>query len=322
MNKKTILLIGAGQLGSRHLQSLVKLNNSVHLIVVDPSQAALKTSEERAREIDGWDRHTFSYQKSLKNLPPLDFAVIATSANIRRKVVEELLSIGTVKKILLEKVLFQSAKDCIDMGVLFKKKDIDVWTNAPRRMWPFYNQLKQELKNERILSLKQGGSNWGLACNSYHFLDLFSFLTDDANISLSSDLLNRKPIESKRAGFKEATGTLCGKFSNGTVFSISDYQDKALASNLIIETNKRIFMIDELHHSIISISGQPLPHELIFEVKYQSDLTHLVAKDIFSSGSCKLTPYEEASLLHQEMLNTFAVCFPQSKEGDLICPIT
>jgi len=34
-------------------------------------------------------------------------------------------------------------------------------------------------------------------------------------------------------------------------------------------------------------AGQPLPHELIFEVKYQSDLTHLVAKDIFSSGNVK-----------------------------------
>ena len=44
---KTVLVIGAGQLGSRHLQALKLVQNDLSISVVDPFQASLDVAKER-----------------------------------------------------------------------------------------------------------------------------------------------------------------------------------------------------------------------------------------------------------------------------------
>ena len=47
-----IILIGAGELGSRHLQGLVKVNHMLNIWVIDPSSESLARAEERLEEIE------------------------------------------------------------------------------------------------------------------------------------------------------------------------------------------------------------------------------------------------------------------------------
>lgn len=318
-----ICVVGAGQLGSRHLQALAKLAMPARITVVDPSRDSLSISKSRVEEIPGHEKHAIAYQSAIGKLGAVDLAIIATSANVRRSIVEDLLQENEVASLVLEKVLFQSAKDCVEVGRLLEEKGIQAWVNAPRRMWPFYRQLEEELSGDCILSIKQGAGNWGMACNTYHYLDIFSLLVGSSSMNLSANLLDRKLIESKRPGFKEIAGTLCGKFDCGTVFFISDYQDSAVPPTITIETNKRVFIIDEINQSIFPITGQPLPEKLVPVPKYQSGLTNLLAEEILTSGKCLLTPYAEASSLHQEMLKAFATVFaPKERQEEAICPIT
>lgn len=44
---KNIAIIGAGQLGSRHLQALAQVNADVILHIVDPSEQSLEVSKQR-----------------------------------------------------------------------------------------------------------------------------------------------------------------------------------------------------------------------------------------------------------------------------------
>jgi hypothetical protein len=319
----TICVVGAGQLGSRHLQALAKLDIPSRITVIDPSDESLAMSKCRVQEINGHEKHSFIYQSAIGKLGGVDLAVIATSANVRRAVIEQLLEENVVRNLVLEKVLFQRARDCAEIGILLKDKRVLTWVNAPRRMWPFYQLLKKELAGETILTIRQSAGSWGMGCNAYHYLDIFSFLTGEELSSLSTDLLDRKLIDSKRAGFKEVSGTLCGKFKCGTVFFLSDFKDTLIAPTITIETIDRNFIIDEINQSIFSISGKSLSAELIPEPKYQSELTHLLAEEILTRGTCPLTPYDEASSLHQHMLNAFAVIFaPGEKREDALCPIT
>ena len=50
---KNIVIVGSGQLGSRHLQGVLKYNKEkLAVYVMDPSQDALEVSKERATEVD------------------------------------------------------------------------------------------------------------------------------------------------------------------------------------------------------------------------------------------------------------------------------
>ena len=42
-----IAIIGAGQIGSRHLQGLTKIKQSINITVIDPNPAALKMAKKR-----------------------------------------------------------------------------------------------------------------------------------------------------------------------------------------------------------------------------------------------------------------------------------
>lgn len=46
-----IIIIGAGQLGSRHLQGVLKSTYALNVTVVDPSEESLNTARERAEKI-------------------------------------------------------------------------------------------------------------------------------------------------------------------------------------------------------------------------------------------------------------------------------
>ena len=50
MNYK-IAIVGAGNIGSRHLQALAKVNYNLAITVIDPSNEALKLANERYNEV-------------------------------------------------------------------------------------------------------------------------------------------------------------------------------------------------------------------------------------------------------------------------------
>jgi len=325
MNQANILLIGAGQLGSRHLQALINLQDPSNIMVIDPSLDSLNLTEQRAKEISGYERHQLTYRQEIKDLPQIDFAVVATSANVRRQIVENLLTITNVKNLLLEKVLFQSAQDCIEVGKLLADRNVKTWVNAPRPMWSCYQALKQAIGKEPIQQFISAGSGWGLACNTYHMLDLFAWLTDSKIMKLSSEYIDKQPIPSKRNGFYELTGTLIGSLESGTVFTLSDLAGPPKDSYFLIETKDRLIHINETTQKLTLVSGKPLPSDLAeiqFVPEFQSTLTNRVAEDVLQRGCCELASYNQASEIHQKMLNAFAKCFPQTKEGVLSCPIT
>ena len=63
MSKKRILLIGAGQLGSRYLQGIAKSNLDIDITVSDPSKKSIELSQERLLEVE--NNHKIQFVNSL-----------------------------------------------------------------------------------------------------------------------------------------------------------------------------------------------------------------------------------------------------------------
>ena len=189
---KRIAIIGAGQLGSRHLQGLAKIKQDIHITVIDPNLSALEIARPRFVEMpENPLIQSVEYLESVEKLKrPVALAIIATNADVRRNVIEELVSNSRVKYLILEKVVFQSVAHFEAVIPLLKEKGIQAWVNCSRRMFPFFRELKKRTVNAPQISLTVEGSHWGLGCNTIHMLDLLAFLTEQTKFEFDTSSLD------------------------------------------------------------------------------------------------------------------------------------
>lgn len=322
--KYKILIVGAGQLGSRHLQGALKVLVPIDVFVIDPSNESLAIAAQRATEID--HNHTIKYQTDWNNLPAIfDIVIIATNSNIREKVINQLLEKHEVRYLILEKVVFPEIDAYKRVDELFNKHNIQVWVNHPRRMFESYLELKKELSNTPKVFQVTGG-NWGLGCNGLHFIDLFAFLTSSKVCSIDTQWVDEEINESKRSGFIEFTGSIKGTLDDNSIFIVSSLQGEP--------SNTTITIFDNLNRYLIHEGGTPGIYSFRkdnnlncdinkFKIEYQSSLTTRLTSNLLEEGKCDLPTFKEACSSHipfiQQLLNKFNTINNTSKQ---ILPIT
>lgn len=324
--KRNILLVGAGQLGSRHLQAIALYVESCDIYVVDPKVESLNTAKSRFEEVKGFERHTVIYETEMINLNcnNFDIAIIATNSNIRKEVVKEILDKKEVKYFILEKVLFQSIKDFDEIGKLLIKTNTKAFVNCPRRMFDFYKEVKRDLANKTSIQVEIVGNKWGLACNGIHFVDLFNYVTGN-DITSWHNYLDDKYIDSKRSGYKEFTGSLFGNAVNGNTLKLTCYNDGIINTSVRISTPEKRYLIEESIGKawIVNIKNSLEINEVQFNFRYQSQLTNEVINDLITTGTCDLTPFDVSSTLHIPFIQTLLKHYNNYQETQTeVCPIT
>lgn len=301
-----LVIIGAGQIGSRHLQALGLLEVKVKIQVIDPSQESLKVAQTRFEEVAKEKQNiTLEFLSEIEQAEKvIHTAIIATSSAIRRKVTEDLIIHANIKFIIFEKFLFADINDYEWIGNLLNEKKIKAYVNCPRRLFPNYQEIQEQLKGQKNVVFHAIGSNWGLGCNGIHMLDLFYYLTGKGNVVLYNDWIDKEILASKRQNYVEFSGTMRGT-NNTNKFLITSHKEGN--SPLVISLYNENFriLIEESSGTIFysSSSSNWKWENKPFKMYYQSQLTHLVIQDLSTTGTCKLTSYEESSYLHQCFLN-------------------
>jgi len=323
-----IAIVGAGQLGSRHLQALTLLDGDAEIQVFDPNALSRETAAKRFEEVAGRNPGvTASFHASLSDMAgDCDMAIVATNADVRRHAVEQLLAQGSVKNLILEKVLFQKLEDYDDVGSLLQKNGAKAWVNCPRREWPFYSSLKKRLVGKKIYEVNVGGSSWGLGCNAIHLIDLIAFLSEETAYTLSAEFLDDQITASKRTGFIEFTGMLNGRFVNGPCFSIASYAEGQIPDAIEITGDGFRLLITEADKKMMFASAEEqwLWKEELFDVPYQSNLTNRVVERILKTGVCDLPTFHESTLLHKPVISGLLAHLQkiEHKGSPDLCPIT
>jgi hypothetical protein len=323
--KNTIAIVGSGQLGSRHLQALSK--SDYNIFVVDSSEESLAIAKSRFDEVNSGFNGNINYQTQISELPEqIDVCIVATSSKVRARVIESLLENSRVTYLVLEKVLFTTLPEYDTIGTLLEATGTKAWVNCPRRLYPVYNRIREELQGERI-QMQLTGNNWGLGCNGIHILDLFAFLTRNSNIKLSSEHLDPIIHESKRPGYIEFTGTLLGSTNKGDTVSITSNQAESLSPMLFTITSPNIHYVIQ-QSNVMDISTARAANNWKWEkseeaLPFQSVLTGNLVKDLLKTGSCGLTAYAESVELHKAFLKSL-MAFTGKIENKNIesCPIT
>lgn len=319
-----IAIIGSGQLGSRHLQGIKTANMELLIEVVDSNPDSLKIAENRYNEIEENQYHkNIRYFSSIDELnEELDLVIIATSSAPRFQITNELIKKKQVKNIIFEKVLFQNEEYFHQVENLLNSNNIKAWVNCPRRMYDFYNAIKETLSKEDKIIFTVSGGEWGLGCNSIHFIDIISYLTSQTKYSLITEGLNKKVYPSKRSGYIEFCGLLSGFTERGDIFNFISQENSSTTPLISIATQKNKFIIDEVKGFIASYMNNIWDTQKI-QVPYQSQLTGKVIENILSNNDIKLTTYEESMKLHLPFISSLLDFYNLlTKNSAKNCPIT
>lgn len=301
-----LVIIGAGQLGSRHLQSIASSNYNI--FVVDPSGNSLQVARDRFNEVNQSFRGNISFLTSVEGLPSqIELGIIATNSKVRAQVIETLLSNCHVKNLILEKVLFPVLSEYQQIQDLLNKTQTKCWVNCPLRILPVYQNIKEALVGERI-QLQVVGNGWGLGCNGIHYLDLFSYLTGNSDLTLHNNNLDKSIQDSKRNGYIEFTGSMQGYNKNGDSFSLTSNSSGSGGPLLItITSEKSHYVIHQTNKFFInkaSVDNNWQWEKAEYPLLYQSQLTMPIVREIFAAGTCGLTTFKESVKLHTVFISS------------------
>ena len=222
--KHSVVLIGAGELGSRHLQSLIRIGPAIKITVLEPSEDAILIAKDRISEVAEMTEFVANVEfiQTLEQLPTsIELAVIATGAAPRMDTIRGLLAHSKVKYMLLEKVLFQNLDEYEEAAVLLETLGVRAWVNCPRRMYDGYGALKLHLDVKKPIEMHVKGGEWGLACNAIHYIDIFAFLTNSSIRSVDVENLESTIYPSKRLGYVEFFGSMSILFENALITIVS-----------------------------------------------------------------------------------------------------
>ena len=288
---KNAVIIGFGGMGCRHTQSLINTSQFNAIFILEPSDHVF----EKNSDLIGIKNYNNIYRiKALKEvLIEIDIIILATLADIRFQYFKESLAL-TPRFILLEKVIFQSKVEFQNSIDLLQQKSVRVFGNLPRRYFKNYNLVKS--KNLDINKVSITGPDFGLLCNSIHYIDLVQYLTNERVIKHCASM-GWCAAENKRgATFLEGEGTLIFTTEKGVVLEI--VSDSKMYTDLVVEIRSasKIFRFNESKCEGLEISDKGI-EQLDFHPIYSSILTAKALDDMYSE-SCLFPELQELSSSH------------------------
>ena len=272
-----ILLVGAGQIGSRHLQALASVDSVTEVVAVDPSDSSLYRARSLWLETKGSSYKTLSLVSSLDQLSgTFDLCILATNSSHRFELLNCVIRLG-IKYILAEKVLFQSLHQLSKSLELCNSLSVKLFPNYVYRYVQPWGNFRQ-LLDKSAFNFDVCSGDIGLATNLPHWLDLVEYVSS-SSLNQLSVTLSDSPYSSKRGGdLIDFAGHAQGSTTNGTKFHIfcqGDFRPPIFK----LSTKNSTCTLDELD---LTIAGDLLPDSLSFHQPMVSKITSQAVIDILN----------------------------------------
>ena len=218
-----VLIVGCGQLGSRHLQAVASLPLVREIEIVDPRPQALELGRERVAEVRDRQHSTdIRWLSSLSEATPGgDLCIIATLAQGRCQLVREVVETLGYSSFILEKLATQSVREMEDLEDFSRVRGLSAWVNCQTRTHPFHRRVKQRLDPRDPINFSVLGGKQKLASNGIHVTDLFTFYDENLWIKSGGSYIDPILYPSKRGdGLFDLSGTLLGCTEKGSRLTI------------------------------------------------------------------------------------------------------
>jgi predicted dehydrogenase len=314
----TILVVGCGNIGRRHIEALAAAGRPMRVIGVEPVEAARAQAEALVASFENGSK----VLANMDGVPEaVDLAIIATSAAHRRTAFEGMLSRCAPKAVIFEKVLFTTRTDLDAVGKLLTAHAIPAFVNCGRRGFPSYDRLRNLLTTQRGLSMKVTGAGWNLGSNAIHFIDLAEHVLGDQTVALDESDLDPKPVPARIAGCIDLFGTLRGTLAGGGTIAITQEPAPGNPVSITFFGGGESWCVEEGAKRLIYRNAVGEEDLQVFETLLVSGMPYLYT-DILDGKGCCLTPYEKSAAQHALFLDALRRRLGLSIWEDVQCPIS
>ena len=292
------IIIGGGNLGYRYAQGILKLDKGFYLTIVDSSRSRLEFLKNNFANENKSSLQKLEFLTEVSEKRSFDVAIVSTNSDVRCKVFNEYNKKHNVKFWILEKVLTPNINELS----LFPNKN-NIWVNTFLRTLDVFENIKNTLPKNDVEIFVAGG-NWGLACNSIHYIDLISWIFNKMPIKINSDQLENEWFNSKRKGFYEVNGTLKVTYPNNVQLNLtcnSSTDDLTIILTCESVRYEYNLITGELHSNVAPKSKILIP--------YQSEMTPVIINQIIRTKKSCLTPISESIEMHRLFLNEIKKCW-------------
>jgi len=324
-----VLIVGCGDIGSRHLQAVSTLPEVKEIQVVDPRPEASALGQKRLAEMPG--RQTDTEVRWFLSLEEASFGgglcIVASQAEGRCQLTRRVTETLGYKSFILEKLVAQSVLEMEDLIEFHAANNVSAWANCKSRAYQFHQRAKEWMDPSEPIIFDSMGSNHGLATEGVHSVDLFAFYDEASWIKSTESQIDPVLHPSKRGQtIFDLSGALHGYSQKGSRFTISHTQSDDSWGHISIATAKYRCIVDHLQRCAFesdSDSGwvwRPAPFDGPILI---SEMTRDFASDILSQGRCELPTLEESLLAHRFILDELRPHFSRLLGRKLErCPVT
>ena len=318
-----LAIIGCGEIGQRHFESVLNLDFKMKIFLVDKSAICL----EKCKQISLKKKklHSFYFVTNVDEIEEnFDFVIVATNSEHRFSVLKELYRSKTPKFIILEKFLFNKLSYFKEAKKLFQLSGTKVWVN--QWMSTDFPDLSNIFSKTDGINISVKGKNWNFCSNCVHWIEWFHYINDRKKIVLFKSSLKNLIIENKRKGFFETFGSLeFHGINNNKLFLQCNYEKNSERETLISLSNKSSRA--EFQLTVNGLEGfifrSNKKKSINFKIRYLSERTSIYIKSILEKNECTLPTYDQSALHHKLVFQTLKNHFDKSylKNNDLL-PIT
>lgn len=312
-----ILVIGAGQIGSRHIQALASIPDVGEVVAVDPSPESRERAAMRWRDVPGHEGKRLSVVAEVDQAggAGFDLAVLATNAPGRLEHFRRAVALG-IRHVLAEKLLFQSVAELEEALELCRTAGVSLYPNYVYRYASPWRQLGERLKG-KAFEMRVVAGDIGLATNLPHWLDLFEFLAGAPLSELSIELTKPAYPSKRGGGLLDFSGSAAGRASSGASLSLSfaDGIGVPVATIAIADGN---WILDEGNSTI---AGSLAESGMQLEMPMVSRITALAVPDILAGRTVLPDLFATASM-NRLLLGAAGRALYGTVQRDTIIPIT
>ena len=309
-----ILIVGFGNMGCRHAQSLAKSKRN-KFFVIENNAANIEYYSKKV----GIDSKELNIIENIStNLSYIDVAIVATPARPRLEISKKLVESG-IKHILLEKVVFQSVNQFLEFEKLLGERDSLAYCNFVSRYYPNYVEIKSSIGSGHQVIMTVIGGDFDIGCNALHYIDLFEYLTGSESILVDSSLECTDQLHKRGSEYRELRGKLDFASKNGDRLFIS--ANPLIATGVVVN----IYASDSIHilshtpaiHHQVSTNLQPTKVKE-YKVVNTSELTSIIVDDMIG-GRCLLPTVSQTRNAHEQLFRAANPVFSITND---LCPIT
>ncbi|OVE74927.1 hypothetical protein BVX95_00685 [archaeon D22] len=291
-------IIGTGNIGKRHIQSIANISEEFELFCHDMYEDSLES-------LDSFFLANDIKIKNVEKIKNLDnfisridnetLVIISTTAIGRATLTDQILK-SSPKAILLEKPVCQTLEE-YDSILKNNVSNVPIYVNFPRHMYEFYNEIsvQQDMNDSKIFVTQNDA---GIACNGIHIFELICWLFDAKEYIITHHKISN-PYETKRKGFYDISGEVKFEINKKIYFEFIDSANSTETIN-IIGKNKSYHIFETSKKMLIN-SDQDIEVENI-NIPFQSQLTSEFVIDLFKNSSTNLLPSINQTFLAHKML--------------------